>query len=41
LDAAAQLGVPVVAQRRSPLPAGVPVVATVAEAAAWVRAISE
>jgi precorrin-6A/cobalt-precorrin-6A reductase len=41
LDAAAQLGVPVVAQRRSPLPAGVPVVATVAEAEAWVHAIGE
>ncbi len=41
LAAAAQLGVPVVAQRRPPVLAGVQVVATVAEAAAWVRAIGE
>jgi precorrin-6A/cobalt-precorrin-6A reductase len=37
LDAAALLGVPVVVLRRPPLPEGVPVVGTVAEAAAWVR----
>ncbi|MDP9431034.1 MAG: precorrin-6A/cobalt-precorrin-6A reductase, partial [Actinomycetota bacterium] len=36
LTAARELGVPVVLVRRPPLPAGVPVVATVAEAAAWV-----
>ena len=36
LTAARQLGVPVVLVRRPPLPAGVPVVATVDEAAAWV-----
>ncbi|MFT4109888.1 cobalt-precorrin-6A reductase [Propionicimonas sp.] len=41
LDAAAELGVPVVIQRRPALPAGVPVVAAVAEAAAWVRALGE
>ena len=37
LDAAAALGVPVVMVDRPPLPAGVRTVATVEEAAAWVR----
>ena len=37
LTAARQLGVPVVLVRRPRLPAGVPVVATVEEAAAWLR----
>jgi precorrin-6A/cobalt-precorrin-6A reductase len=37
LTAARELGVPVVLVRRPPLPAGVPVVATVDEALAWVR----
>ena len=36
LAAARELGIPVVLVRRPPLPAGVPVVATVAEARAWV-----
>jgi precorrin-6A/cobalt-precorrin-6A reductase len=38
LTAARELGVPVVLVRRPPLPAGVPVVATVDEALDWVRA---
>jgi precorrin-6A/cobalt-precorrin-6A reductase len=38
LAAARQLGVPVVLIRRPPLPPGVPTVATVEEAVAWVRA---
>jgi precorrin-6A/cobalt-precorrin-6A reductase len=38
LTAARELGVPVVLVRRPPVPPGVPVVATVEEAAAWVRA---
>ncbi|WP_028709614.1 cobalt-precorrin-6A reductase [Propionicicella superfundia] len=38
LDAAARLAVPVVVVRRPPVPPGVPVVATVAEAHAWVAA---
>jgi precorrin-6A/cobalt-precorrin-6A reductase len=38
LTAARELGLPVVLVRRPPLPAGVPVVATVEEALAWVRA---
>jgi precorrin-6A/cobalt-precorrin-6A reductase len=37
LVAARELGIPVVLVRRPPLPAGVPVVGTVAEAAAWLR----
>jgi precorrin-6A/cobalt-precorrin-6A reductase len=37
LIAARELGVPVVLVRRPPLPAGVPVVATVEEALAWVE----
>ena len=37
LEAAARLGVPVVVVRRPPAPVGVPSVATVAEAADWVR----
>jgi precorrin-6A/cobalt-precorrin-6A reductase len=36
LTAARDLGVPVVLVRRPPLPDGVPVAATVEEAAAWV-----
>lgn len=38
LTAARELGLPVVIVRRPPLPPGVPVVATVDEALAWVRA---
>jgi precorrin-6A/cobalt-precorrin-6A reductase len=38
LTAARQLGIPVVMVRRPPLPDGVPVVATVEEARAWLRA---
>jgi precorrin-6A/cobalt-precorrin-6A reductase len=38
LAAARRLGVPVVLIRRPPLPPGVPTVATVEEAVAWVRA---
>jgi precorrin-6A/cobalt-precorrin-6A reductase len=38
LTAARQLGLPVVVVRRPPVPPGVPVVATVAEALAWLRA---
>ena len=38
LAAASRLGVPVVLIRRPPLPPGVPTVATVEEAVAWVRA---
>ena len=38
LAAARQLGIPVVVVRRPPLPAGVPVVATVEEALTWIRA---
>jgi precorrin-6A/cobalt-precorrin-6A reductase len=38
LTAARELGVPVVLVRRPPLPPGVPTVATVEEALAWVRA---
>jgi precorrin-6A/cobalt-precorrin-6A reductase len=38
LVAARQLGVPVVVIRRPPLPPGVPVVESVEEALAWVRA---
>jgi precorrin-6A/cobalt-precorrin-6A reductase len=38
LTAARELGIPVVLVRRPPLPDGVPVVATVEEALAWVRA---
>ena len=38
LVAARQLGIPVVVIRRPPLPAGIPVVATVEEALDWVRA---
>jgi precorrin-6A/cobalt-precorrin-6A reductase len=37
LTAARELGLPVVLVRRPPLPTGVPVVATVEEARAWVR----
>ncbi|MCO7221927.1 cobalt-precorrin-6A reductase [Klenkia sp. PcliD-1-E] len=37
LVAARELGLPVVLVRRPPLPAGVPVVGTVEEAAAWLR----
>jgi precorrin-6A/cobalt-precorrin-6A reductase len=37
LTAARQLGIPVVVVRRPPLPAGVPVVATVDEARAWIE----
>ncbi|MGY1820688.1 cobalt-precorrin-6A reductase [Geodermatophilus sp. SYSU D00079] len=37
LDAARRLGLPVVVVRRPPVPPGVPVVATVAEALAWLR----
>lgn len=37
LTAARELGLPVVVVRRPPLPAGVPTVATVEEARAWVR----
>jgi precorrin-6A/cobalt-precorrin-6A reductase len=37
LTAARELGVPVVLVRRPPLPAGVPVAATVQEALAWLR----
>lgn len=40
LDAAAQLGVPVVVVSRPPLPAGVEVVRTVGDADAWVHAIT-
>jgi precorrin-6A/cobalt-precorrin-6A reductase len=39
LDAAAQLDVPVVVVRRPPLPAGVQVVRTVADAASWVHTL--
>lgn len=39
LDAAAQLGLPVVVVRRPPLPVGVQVVRTVGDAAAWVRTL--
>jgi precorrin-6A/cobalt-precorrin-6A reductase len=38
LTAARQLGIPVVVVRRPPLPAGVPVVETVEDALAWLRA---
>ena len=38
LAAARQLGIPVVVVRRPPLPAGVPVVATVEKALTWIRA---
>jgi precorrin-6A/cobalt-precorrin-6A reductase len=38
LAAARQLGIPVVVVRRPPLPPGVPVVATVDEARAWLAA---
>jgi precorrin-6A/cobalt-precorrin-6A reductase len=38
LTAARELGIPVVVVRRPPLPAGVPVVETVEEALAWLRA---
>ncbi|MCF6744525.1 cobalt-precorrin-6A reductase [Blastococcus sp. KM273128] len=37
LTAARELGLPVVLVRRPPLPAGVPVVATVGDARAWIR----
>jgi precorrin-6A/cobalt-precorrin-6A reductase len=37
LTAARQLGIPVVLVRRPPLPPGIPVVATVEEARAWLR----
>jgi len=40
LDAAAELGVAVVMVRRPQLPAGVPVVTSVAGAAAWLRPVS-
>lgn len=40
LDAAAALGIPVVMVDRPPLPTGVDTVATVEDAAAWVRSIS-
>jgi precorrin-6A/cobalt-precorrin-6A reductase len=38
LTAARRLGIPVVLVRRPPLPDGIPVVATVEEARAWLRA---
>jgi len=38
LTAARELGIPVVLVRRPPVPGGMPVVATVAEAADWLRA---
>jgi precorrin-6A/cobalt-precorrin-6A reductase len=38
LTAAREIGLPVVVVRRPPVPAGMPVVATVEEALAWVRA---
>jgi precorrin-6A/cobalt-precorrin-6A reductase len=40
LDAAVELGVAVVMVRRPALPAGVPVVGSVAEAAGWLRGLS-
>jgi precorrin-6A/cobalt-precorrin-6A reductase len=39
LRAAAELGLPVVIQRRPEVPVGVPVVATVADAVRWLSAV--